>query len=161
MSQIQDQIQVQNQIQVQDLLVHPVLHPCTYSICTKSATISNWLKIELFSFRNNFCFVLCTDQNSRRQPKPRCLSMICVQQSFEPLLGRLTSHHYFSFQHLHLFCRVAKTCQPCQPVGAIFSQPVLVFEQSTRNTVPLCPLCWECWLLSLCSYQLNHSTLVY
>jgi len=27
--------------------------------------------------------------------------------------------------------RVAKTCQPCQPVGANFSRPVLIFGQGT------------------------------
>ena len=30
-------------------------------------------------------------------------------------------------------CRVAKTCQPCQPVGAYFSRPVLFFGQGTRK----------------------------
>ena len=29
--------------------------------------------------------------------------------------------------------RVAKTCQPCQPVGANFSRSVLIFGQSTRK----------------------------
>ena len=36
--------------------------------------------------------------------------------------------------------RVAKTCQPCQPAGANFSRPVLIFGQSTRKTMPLCPM---------------------
>ena len=36
--------------------------------------------------------------------------------------------------------RVAKTCQPCQPAGANFSQLVLIFGQSTRKNMPLCPL---------------------
>ena len=31
--------------------------------------------------------------------------------------------------------RVAKTCQPCQPVGANFSRPVLIFGQSTQKNV--------------------------
>ena len=29
--------------------------------------------------------------------------------------------------------RVAKTCQPCQPVGANFSRPVLIFGLSTQK----------------------------
>ena len=34
---------------------------------------------------------------------------------------------------LQLEIRVAKTCQPCQLVGANFSRPVLIFGHSTRT----------------------------
>ena len=54
-------------------------------------------------------------------------------------------------KNLDAYCRVAKTCQPCQPAGANFSRPVLIFGQSTQKTMPICPM-----LISLYHSTLYH-----
>ena len=54
----------------------------------------------------------------------------------------LKSHFMQNWRMVGLHGRVAKTCQPCQPVGANFSRPVLIFGQSTEKML-LAPVLQE------------------
>ena len=111
-------------------------------ICKKSTDLKNCTKELIFLViwrrKNDFSFVsqsFCA--LTRRQPKPRCLPMICVQESFEPL-WRPLSHHYFSFQQRPFLSRFISFLYLSPPLFSFFIP--MTMTKTPQKSIP-CNFC--------------------